>query len=128
MQLNRKCPVCGNEIVGRSDKRYCSLKCKSANQYEKRQKEEAFFLRVERHLRTNRKVLKHYNKSGYTTIRKSELEKQGFDSRYHNHYWENQKGDRYSFVFEYGFLEKTINGKEKLVLVTWQDYMKLITK
>ncbi len=124
MQLNRKCPVCGDEIKGRSDKRYCSLKCKSANQYEKRQKEEAFFLKVEKQLRINRKVLKHYNKSGYTTIRKSELEKQGFDSRYHTHYWENQKGDRYSFVFEYGFLETTVNGKEKLVLVTWQEYMK----
>lgn len=123
MFTNRKCPVCGNTVRGRSDKKYCSIKCKSINQYEKRQTEEAFFLKVERQLRINRKVLKRYNKSGYTTIRKSELTEQGFDSRYHTHYWENQKGDRYLFVFEYGFLEKTINGKEKLILVTWQKYM-----
>ena len=120
---NRKCPVCGGEITARSDKKYCSLKCKSSNQYEKRQTEEAFFLKVEKQLRTNRKVLKHYNKSGYTTIRKSELERQGFDAMFHTHYWENKKGDRYQFVFEFGFLERTVNGKEKLVLVTWQDYM-----
>ena len=123
MILDRKCPICGGVIKGRSDKKYCSTKCKSINQYEKRHSEEAFFLKVEKQLRTNRKVLKHYNKSGYTTIRKSELVKHGFDSRYHTHYWQNQKGDRYLFVFEYGFLEKTINKKEKLVLVTWQDYM-----
>jgi len=120
---NRKCPVCGNAVKGRSDKIYCSIKCKSINQYEERYLKEAFFLKVEKQLRINRKVLKLFNKSGYTTIRKSELTQRGFDPRYHTHYWENQKGDRYSFVFEYGFLEKTLNGMEKLILVTWQDYM-----
>lgn len=123
MFVNRKCPVCDGAITGRSDKKYCSLKCKSSNQYEKRQTEEAFFLKVGKQLRTNRKVLKQFNRSGYTIIRKSELEQQGFDANFHTHYWENKKGDRYQFVFEYGFLERTVNGKEKLVLVTWQEYM-----
>ncbi|MCM4168449.1 hypothetical protein DHD08_12245 [Arenibacter sp. H213] len=40
-------------------------------------------------------------------------------------YWKNQKGDVYLFVYEYGFLKKTNMGKEKYLLVTWQDYMEL---
>ena len=26
---NKKCPECGAKIVGRSDKKYCSVKCKN---------------------------------------------------------------------------------------------------
>lgn len=123
MDVNKECPICGNAIKGRSDKKYCSLKCKSINQYEKRQTEEAFFLMVERQLKINRRILKKHNRSGFSTLRKSELTAQGFDPKYHTHFWENRKGDRYLFVYEYGFLEKTVNGKQKILLVIWQEYM-----
>ncbi len=117
------CPVCGSIVKGRSDKKFCSIKCKSIDQYEKRQCTEAFYLKVEGQLRTNRKVLKRYNRSGFTTIRKSALITEGFDPKFFTHYWKNKKGEIYLFVYEYGFLSKNDNGKEKYVLVTWQDYM-----
>lgn len=117
-------------VKGRSDKVFCSTKCKSIDQYEKRQKNEQFFLKVERQLRVNRKILKRYNKSGFTTIRCSELIKEGFNPKFFTHYWKNQKGDVYLFVFEYGFLKQLKNlpnqqasTNEKYLLVTWQSYM-----
>lgn len=119
----KKCPVCESEIKGRSDKLFCSTKCKSINQYEGRQENEKFYLRVDGQLKINRKLLKRYNRSGFTTIRKSELTKDGFDPNFFTHYWKNQKGDVYFFVYEYGFLKKNEHGKKKYVLVTWQDYM-----
>jgi hypothetical protein len=67
--------------------------------------------------------LKRYNKSGFTTIRNIELLNEGFNPNFFTHYWKNQKGDIYLFVYEYGFLKKSENGKDKYVLVTWQDYM-----
>lgn len=123
MIKNKKCPVCGTMLKGRSDKKYCSVKCKSIHQYEQRQETEAFFLKVDRQLKINRKLLKRYNKSGFTTIRKSELINQGFDPKFFTHYWKNKKGEVYLFVYEYGFLSARNNDKEKYVLVTWQDYM-----
>jgi hypothetical protein len=36
----------------------------------------------------------------------------------------NQKGDVYLFVYEYGFLKRKENGKDKYVLILWQEYMK----
>lgn len=123
MTNEKLCPVCGILLKGRSDKIYCSTKCKSINQYENRQANEAFYLKVERQLRTNRKILKRYNKSGFTTLRKSELIVEGFNPKFFTHYWKNKKGDVYLFVYEYGFLKTNDREKEKYVLVTWQDYM-----
>ncbi len=119
----KNCPVCGTLLKGRSDKKFCSAKCKSIHQYEQRQETEAFYLKVERQLRINRKLLRRYNKSGFTTIRKSELITQGFEPKFFTHYWKNKKGEVYLFVYEYGFLSTRNNDKEKYVLVTWQDYM-----
>tara|TARA_R110000744_G_C19099931_1_gene533457 strand:+ start:211 stop:477 length:267 start_codon:yes stop_codon:yes gene_type:complete len=78
---------------------------------------------VDNQLKLNRKILKEYNKGGKVTIRSSVLLEVGFDPNFFTHYWKNQKKEIYLFVYEYGFLNKTENGKEKYVLVTWQDYM-----
>jgi hypothetical protein len=67
--------------------------------------------------------LKTYNKGGKVTIRAEVLLELGFNPNFFTHYWKNRKGEVYLFVYEYGFLKKTENGKEKYVLVTWQEYM-----
>jgi endogenous inhibitor of DNA gyrase (YacG/DUF329 family) len=123
MKETKMCPICNSTVKGRSDKIFCSTKCKSIDQYGKRQEDERFFIKVDRHLKINRKILKRYNKSGFTTIRKNKLLNEGFNPNFFTHYWKNQKRDIYLFVYEYGFLKKTENGKDKYVLVTWQDYM-----
>jgi len=119
----KKCPECGEEIKGRSDKVYCSIKCKSVNQYSKRLQNEQFYLKVDKQLKVNRKLLKRYNTAGKSTIRKAILMEQGFDPHYFTHYWKNTKGSVYLFCYEFGFLELKEHNKEKYVLVQWQDYM-----
>lgn len=119
----KKCPVCEIVIVGRTDKKFCSTKCKSIQEYEKRQERDAFYLKVDRQLKINRKLLKKYNVSGYTTIRQSVLLAQNFNPKFFTHYWKNQSGDIYLFVYEFGFLSIERNGKKKFLLVKWQDYM-----
>lgn len=123
MNNTKTCPICSAVVKGRNDKVFCSVKCKSIDQYKKRQKNELFFLKVEKQLRTNRKILKRHNKSGFSTIRSDALHIAGFDPNFFTHYWKNQKGDVYLFVYEYGFLKRTENGKDKYLLVTWQNYM-----
>lgn len=102
---------------------YCSPKCRNAQYYEKRQDDEAFFFQVDKHLKTNRKILKKYNRAGYTMIRREKLIEEGFNPRYFTHYWKNQKGQVYLFCYEFGFLSLNEHGKEKYLLVIWQDYM-----
>ncbi|MEP3373450.1 MAG: hypothetical protein ABJL43_00285 [Maribacter dokdonensis] len=121
--MKRVCPECNNEVIGRTDKIFCSVKFKSIHQYEKSQKENTFYFSVDKQLKRNRKILKRYNKSGFTTIRKSVLLEEGFNPKFFTHYWKNQKNDVYLFCYDFGFLKATKNGVTKYVIVQWQDYM-----
>ena len=124
MRIRQECLYCNNKLVGRTDKKYCNLHCKSAYQYKRsKQGPERFYNKVDNQLKLNRKLLKEFNKGGKVTVRSTVLLELGFDPKFFTHYWKNQKGEVYLFVYEYGFLKKTDNGKEKYVLVIWQDYM-----
>ena len=124
MRLYKNCLNCGKKLTGRTDKKYCDPQCKSSHQY-KREKEqpERFYNKVDNQLKLNRKLLKEYNKAGKAIIRSEVLLGEGFDPKFFTHYWKNQKGDVYLFVYEYGFLKKMEHHVEKFVLIKWQDYM-----
>ncbi|MEP2280858.1 hypothetical protein [Maribacter sp.] len=121
--MKKTCPECDSEVIGRTDKIFCSITCKSIHQYEKRQKENTFYFSVDQHLKKNRKILKRYNKSGFTTIRKSILLEEGFNPNYFTHYWKNQKNDVYLFCYDFGYLKINKNGVAKYLIVQWQEYM-----
>ncbi|MFK7899831.1 MAG: hypothetical protein AB8B61_03635 [Cyclobacteriaceae bacterium] len=118
------CSYCSKPLEGRVDKKFCNSYCKTAFHYEKRKAEQpSFFEQVDRQLKTNRRILKEYNKAGKSTVRKALLLEEGFDPNYFTHYWKNNKGQVYLFCYEYGFLSLKENQKDKFVLVKWQHYM-----
>ncbi len=119
------CLHCHETFEGRSDKKYCSPYCKSAYHYQQNKiKDAALFVKIDRQLRLNRRLLKIYNKAGKATIRKETLLSDGFNPKYFTHYWKNQNGNIYLFCYEYGFMEKKEERAIKYVLVKWQPYMK----
>ncbi len=130
MRLQYECLYCKKELVGRTDKKYCNLHCKSAYQYQQaKEQPERFYNKVDNQLKLNRKILKGYNKGGKVTVRAALLKEKGFDDNFFTHYWKNKKNEVYLFVYEYGFLKIKENNLKKYVLVIWQDYMeKHITK
>ncbi len=73
------CPVCGKELQGRIDKKYCTPKCKNIAQYEKRIINEQFYLFVDKQLKTNRRILKEFNRAGKATVRKDVIIDEGFN-------------------------------------------------
>tara|TARA_R110002049_G_scaffold125135_1_gene280746 strand:+ start:2601 stop:2990 length:390 start_codon:yes stop_codon:yes gene_type:complete len=124
MRIHDRCVYCKKELEGRTDKKFCDAHCKSAYQYKKeKQNPDRFYNQVDNQLKLNRKILKEYNKGGTVTIRSSVLLELGFDPKFFTHYWKNQKGDVYLFVYEYGFLFKADKGRDRYVLVIWQEYM-----
>lgn len=124
MRIHLECFHCGKELEGRTDKKFCDAHCKSAYQYKKeKQNPERFYNKVDNQLKLNRKILKEFNKGGKVIIRANVLLELGFDPNFFTHYWKNQNEDIYLFVYEYGFLKKIEQSKEKYVLVIWQDYM-----
>ncbi len=124
MKFQKVCLSCSKELKGRADKKFCDPYCKSAYHYKQSQEQEPkFFSKVSNHLKLNRKILKQYNKAGKATVRSKIIVELGFNPNFFTHYWKNQKGDVYLFVYEYGFLKRNENGREKFILIIWQDYM-----
>ncbi len=124
MRLQKYCLNCGKVLVGRMDKKFCDVHCKGAYHYKKTQEETPkFYNYVDNQLKLNRKILKAYNKAGKATVRTETLKSEGFNPKFFTHYWKNKKGEVYLFVYEFGFLSRKENGKEKYVLIKWQEYM-----
>ena len=120
----KRCLECKEELKGRIDKIFCSPYCKSAYHYKQsKEKDKSLFRYIDDQLKSNRRILKSYNKAGKATVRKEILDNQGFNPKYFTNYWKNQKGDVYLFCYEYGFLQRNENGKPKYILVEWQAYM-----
>lgn len=121
---DRKCLECNKSLEGRKDKLFCSLYCKSSFHFQnKKNQEDSLYHTIDEQLKRNRALLKHFNTAGKAVIRKSVLLNKGFNPKYFTHYWKNQKGDVYLFCYEYGFLSRTEQLKEKYILIQWQDYM-----
>jgi hypothetical protein len=124
MRIQQYCKYCDKELQGRTDKKYCNLHCKSAYQYQStKEQPERFYNIVDNQLKLNRKILKEFNKGGKVTVRAELINEMGFDANFFTHYWKNQKGEVYLFVYEYGFLKIKEQTNEKYVLVLWQEYM-----
>lgn len=121
---SRKCLACNSNLQGRSDKVFCDAHCKSSYHYRRSIEETPrFYIQVDNQLKLNRKILKNFNKAGKATVRSTKLIELGFNQKYFTHYWKNNKGDIYLFVYEFGFLKRVEHGIEKYILIQWQDYM-----
>ncbi len=62
-------------------------------------------------------------KAGKATVRKNVLLEAGFNPKFFTHYWKAKNSNVYLFCYDYGFMKKSENDKEKYVLIQWQDYM-----
>lgn len=124
MRFQKECLYCNKQLVGRTDKKFCDPQCKSSYQYQQsKEQPERFYNKVDNQLKLNRKILKEYNKGGKVTVRAEVLKAKGFNPNFFTHYWKNNKGDVYLFVYEYGFLKKEEHRIDKFILILWQDYM-----
>lgn len=116
----RKCPECGEEIVGRADKKFCSDQCR--NTYNNRLNSDASntVRNVNNILRKNRRILAELNKqSGKTMVPKESMLINGFNFTYHTHTYTTKKGDVYHFCYEQGYLY--LPDKELYLLVENKD-------
>ena len=90
MNNREKCLACNRKLEGRTDKKFCDPYCKSTWHYNKsRQSNASFYSKVDRQLKTNRKILKQFNKAGKATVRAQTVFDEGFDPNFFTHYWKN---------------------------------------
>jgi len=117
--MNGACAECGNPIVGRSDKKFCSDQCRYMFNNRQKQDKEKEVLRINSILRKNRTVLKTLSPIGKTTVRKEVLASLNFNFRYFTNIY-NTKNMVYYFCYEYGYAYLP---DDKALIINWQPYM-----
>ncbi len=100
----RKCPECGEKIIGRADKKFCSDECR--NNFNNRQNSD--IVNVVRNtnniLRKNRRILEDLAPEGKSKVHKNKLNEKGFNFTYFTNLYKTQKGSVYHYCYEYGYL------------------------
>lgn len=115
------CIECGKKLTGRLGQKFCTVYCKSSYHYKNSKiKESSIYVRIDAQLKLNRRILKRYNLSGQSQVKKEVLMNEGFDFDHFTHYWKAKNGNLYLFCYEFGFHDLNDG---KYMLIMWQDYM-----
>lgn len=98
------CLECGDSIVGRTDKKFCSDQCRNSYNNKLNSDSVNTIRNINNHLRKNRRILLSFNPEGKTKIPREKLIKAGFDFKYHTHQHITQKGNIYIYCYDQGYL------------------------
>lgn len=121
----KKCLQCGKPIVGRTDKKFCSEKCRSKYNYSTHATYNSFKSTVHELLRKNHDILAELNPTGNCTVEASELQNRNFNFSFVTTIYRTNGGNVYWFCYDYGYRKL---GKGKFYqLVKWQNYMEKYT-
>ena len=101
----RSCLECGEKIVGRADKKFCSDQCRNAYNNRLNSDTSNTVRNINNILRKNRRILAELNKqSDKTMVTRENMLTSGFNFTYHTHTYTTKKGDVYHFCYEQGYL------------------------
>ena len=116
-----QCLYCRNNLVGRSDKKFCDAQCRSSYHNQHKAKHEIVIARTNSELRKNRSILAHFCPSGKATVRKEVLATLEYNFKYYTHTYAVQNG-LYYFCYDYGYRPIKERGIDKMLIVQQQKY------
>ncbi len=102
--MKKPCLECGDEFIGRADKRFCSDQCRSAHNNKLNTDNSKLIKNINNTLRKNRRILEKLNPEGKTTLHKSKLDLKGFSFQYFTHTYTAKNGNTYYYCYDYGYL------------------------
>lgn len=101
----KKCLECGDVLVGRIDKKYCSDHCRNAFNNRLNKDSKNLVRNINNRLRKNYRILNSFPlKDGKTKTTKMRLMDKGFDFEYITNLYTTKKGSTYYFVYDLGYL------------------------
>ena len=101
--MNKTCLECGEKIVGREDKKFCSDGCRNAYNNKINKDSTNFMRNVNNKLRKNYRILSALNVDGKGKTTKSKLLGKGFDFEFFTNILETKTGNTYYFVYDQGY-------------------------
>jgi hypothetical protein len=121
--VERKCPVCGDALIGRTDKKYCSDQCRFVSNSKKKQLNEKPIIDANQRLRRNRMVLKTLCPAGKCVVRREVMEALGYEVTLFTSIFVTGRKQIYYLCYDYGYMPIIQNGVEKAMIISRQPYM-----
>jgi hypothetical protein len=121
--IERKCPICGDVIIGRVDKKYCGDQCRATANKGKRSSWEGAILDTNRNLRKNRTILKTLCPHGKAVVRKEVLDAMQFDYGLFTDIYLTRQKQIYYYCYDFGFMPILEKGIQKVLIVTKRPHI-----
>lgn len=102
---DKKCLECGDKVIGRIDKKFCSDYCRNAFNNKVNKESKNLIRNTNNRLRKNYKVLSDLNISGKTKVTRRKLFDKGFDFKFITSIYITKAGNTYFYVYDQGYLE-----------------------
>ena len=102
--MNKTCPECGDKIIGRADKKFCSDACRNAHNNFLNKDSKNIIRTTHNRLRKNHRILETLNPKGKTTVTKTTLIKHGFLFEYCTGTYTTKAGKMYFYIYDQGYL------------------------
>lgn len=103
--MEKKCPECGEKILGREDKKFCSDYCRNSFHNKINKDSKNLIRTINNRLRKNHRILESFPlKENKTTTTKFKLSDKGFDFENFTSIYTTKKGTIYYFVYDLGYL------------------------
>lgn len=102
--MSRTCLECGEKVVGRIDKKFCSDYCRNTYNNKVNKESKSLIRNINNRLRKNYKVLCELNKSGKTKVSRNKLYDRGFDFQLFTSIYKTKTGNIYYYVYDQGYL------------------------
>ncbi|RKS99331.1 hypothetical protein C8C88_1111 [Flavobacterium sp. 123] len=100
----KSCLECGEKIVGREDKKFCSDGCRNAYNNKINKDSTNFMRNINNKLRKNYRILSELNVEGKSKTTRAKLLSKGFDFEFFTNILNTKSGNTYYFLYDQGYL------------------------
>ncbi len=100
----KSCLECGEKIVGREDKKFCSDGCRNAYNNKINKDSTNFMRNINNKLRKNYRILSELNVEGKSKTTRAKLLSKGFDFEFFTNILNTKSGNTYHFLYDQGYL------------------------
>jgi len=101
--MSKVCLECGEKIVGREDKKFCSDGCRNAYNNKINKDSTNYMRNINNKLRKNYRILSNLNAEGKSKTTKTKLLSKGFDFDFFTNLLNTGTGNTYYFVYDQGY-------------------------
>ena len=102
--MERKCLVCGDKLIGRVDRKFCSDYCRNSHNNSLKRSNINLVRNINNQLRKNYRILETINADDKTKTTKNRLLQMGFSFDYFTSIYTTKTGSTYFYLYDQGYL------------------------